>query len=182
MGIGLQCIRCAQITSLRLCQYPRKTISTSACLRVPPVTEVNNDTCVSGKVEKVMQTPPEFVLEASDMETADILKGNIAVYQDFVTEEEENSLFDEVEPHLKRLRYEKDHWDDVRTTSLHSTTLTGGYKVNDGLNFQIRWTNGPDSCLLYPLCVSRRIYTCQIVYLSHKEACPTISIHKSEIE
>ena len=63
-----------------------------------------------------MQTPPEFVLEASDTETADILKGNIAVYQDFVTEEEENSLFDEVEPHLKRLRYEKDHWDDVRTT------------------------------------------------------------------
>ena len=120
MGIGLQCIRCAQITSLRLCQYPRKTISTSACLRVPPVTDVNNDTCVSGKVEKVMQTPPEFVLEASDTETADVLKGNIAVYQDFVTEEEENSLFDEVEPHLKRLRYEKDHWDDVRTT------LTGG--------------------------------------------------------
>ena len=30
-------------------------------------------------------------------------------------------------------------------------------------------------------CVSRRIDTWQIVYLSSKEACPTISIHKSEI-
>ena len=116
MGLGMQCIRCAHIKSLRLCQFPRKMISTSACRRVPPVTEVNNDTCVSEKIEKIMPTPPEYVLEASDTETADILKGNIAVYQDFVTEEEENSLFDEVEPHLKRLRYEKDHWDDVRTS------------------------------------------------------------------
>ena len=33
-----------------------------------------------------------------------------------------------------------------------------------------------------PLCVLRRIYSWQIVYLSSKEACPTISIHKSEIK
>ena len=37
--------------------------------------------------------------------------------------------------------------------------------------------------LYYPLsvCVSRRIDTWQIVYLSHKEPCPTISIHKRYI-
>ena len=35
--------------------------------------------------------------------------------------------------------------------------------------------------LYYPLCVSRRIDTWQIVYLSYKDHCPTISIHKSEI-
>ena len=33
----------------------------------------------------------------------------------------------------------------------------------------------------YPLCVSRRIDTWQIVYLSYKDTCPKISIHKSEI-
>ncbi|KAI0217628.1 hypothetical protein LSAT2_030632 [Lamellibrachia satsuma] len=88
-------------------------ISTSICSRVSAVTQVNSDTCVSGKVEKRMPMPPEDVIDASDPETADILKGNIAVYQDFITEEEEHSLFDEVEPHLKRLRYEKDHWDDA---------------------------------------------------------------------
>ena len=36
--------------------------------------------------------------------------------------------------------------------------------------------------LYYPLCVSRRIDTWQIVYLSNKDPCPKISIHKSEIE
>ena len=31
--------------------------------------------------------------------------------------------------------------------------------------------------LYYPLCVSRRIDTWQIVYLSNKDPCPTISIY-----
>ena len=36
--------------------------------------------------------------------------------------------------------------------------------------------------LYYRLWVSRRIYTWQIVYLSNKDPCPKISIHKSEIK
>ena len=36
--------------------------------------------------------------------------------------------------------------------------------------------------LYCPLCVSRRIDTWQIVYLSNKDPCPKISIHKSEIK
>jgi alkylated DNA repair protein alkB family protein 7 len=35
------------------------------------------------------------------------------VYEDFVTESEEKSLLKEVEPYLKRLRYETSHWDDA---------------------------------------------------------------------
>ena len=35
--------------------------------------------------------------------------------------------------------------------------------------------------LYNPLCVSRRIDTWQIVYLSYKEPCPTLSIHKMYI-
>ena len=35
------------------------------------------------------------------------------VHDDFVTETEEESLMSELEPHLKRHIYEKDHWDDV---------------------------------------------------------------------
>ncbi|KAK6737900.1 hypothetical protein RB195_020164 [Necator americanus] len=31
----------------------------------------------------------------------------------FITEAEENELLREVEPHMKRLRYEKNHWDDA---------------------------------------------------------------------
>ena len=36
--------------------------------------------------------------------------------------------------------------------------------------------------LYYPLCVSRRIDTWQIVYLPNKDPCPKISIRKSEIK
>lgn len=36
------------------------------------------------------------------------------IYENFVTEKEEESFMKEMEPHLKRHVYEKDHWDDVR--------------------------------------------------------------------
>lgn len=41
------------------------------------------------------------------------LINSMTVYQDFLTEEEETSLFQEVDPYMKRLRYEFDHWDDA---------------------------------------------------------------------
>ena len=118
MVLGIQCIRYARIMQIRCCQLTKRTISTSIRNCVPAVTQVNTTTCGSEQDEKRMPTPAEDILEATDTETADILKGNIAVYQNFITEEEEKALFDEVEPHLKRLRYEKDHWDDVRRLRL----------------------------------------------------------------
>ena len=45
--------------------------------------------------------------------------------------------------------------------------------------------NGGHSCLYrlyYPLCVSRRIDTWHIVYLSNKDPCPEILVNKSEIK
>lgn len=38
---------------------------------------------------------------------------DMIVTDDFLTSEEEKFLFEEVEPYMKRLRYEFDHWDDV---------------------------------------------------------------------
>lgn len=38
---------------------------------------------------------------------------DMQVYPGFVTEEEEASLLAELEPYLKRMRYEFDHWDDA---------------------------------------------------------------------
>lgn len=35
------------------------------------------------------------------------------VIPNFITEKEEASLLDEINPHMKRMRYEKSHWDDV---------------------------------------------------------------------
>ena len=52
-------------------------------------------------------------IDASDPETRKDMEEHFRVYENFITEEEEKSLFDEVEPYLKRLRYETSHWDDV---------------------------------------------------------------------
>lgn len=35
------------------------------------------------------------------------------VYEDFISPAEEELLLAEIEPYLKRLRYEFDHWDEV---------------------------------------------------------------------
>ena len=38
---------------------------------------------------------------------------DMRVIEDFLNEEEEKAMHEEVEPHMRRLRYEFDHWDDV---------------------------------------------------------------------
>ncbi|ELU16415.1 hypothetical protein CAPTEDRAFT_163497 [Capitella teleta] len=57
--------------------------------------------------------PCETCITASDRATEEDIRGSFFVYKDFISEEEEQSLFDEVEPYLKRLHYEQDHWDDA---------------------------------------------------------------------
>lgn len=61
------------------------------------------------------------VMEFSDDATKNVLSKDMQVINNFVTEEEEEALFKEVEPHLKRLRYESSHWDDVRRNVLFLT-------------------------------------------------------------
>ena len=63
-------------------------------------------------------------ISCDDKPTKDIILQDMLIYNDFITEEEEKSLFNEVEPYLKRMRYEYNHWDNVsevphrnRTTS-----------------------------------------------------------------
>lgn len=43
---------------------------------------------------------------------------DMKVLPNFITDQEEDSIFKEVEPYLKRLHYESDHWDDVSIKSL----------------------------------------------------------------
>uniref|UniRef100_A0A914XY32 Uncharacterized protein n=1 Tax=Panagrolaimus superbus TaxID=310955 RepID=A0A914XY32_9BILA len=38
---------------------------------------------------------------------------NCTVISDFITENEEAEILKEIEPHMKRLKYEKSHWDDA---------------------------------------------------------------------
>lgn len=57
------------------------------------------------------------LLSASDPETEKLLQNNVEIHEDFLSLEEHESLLAEIEPYLKRLRYEYDHWDDVSTTN-----------------------------------------------------------------
>lgn len=67
-------------------------------------------------------------IDASDRETQTVVQKDMIVQFDFITEGEEQSLFNEVEPYLKRLRYESNHWDDAihsyRETERRSWTQT----------------------------------------------------------
>lgn len=42
------------------------------------------------------------------------VRSNVQVLQNFISEEEEAAFLKELDPGLKRKRYEFDHWDDVR--------------------------------------------------------------------
>lgn len=55
-------------------------------------------------------------MDCSDNDTLAILSKDMIVINDFITEEEEQMIFSEVGPYLKRLKYESSHWDDVRKT------------------------------------------------------------------
>nr|XP_054756277.1 alpha-ketoglutarate-dependent dioxygenase alkB homolog 7, mitochondrial-like [Lytechinus pictus] len=53
------------------------------------------------------------LLECSDERTQGIAEKDFIIIENFVTEEEENSLLREVEKFLKKVRYEYDHWDNA---------------------------------------------------------------------
>lgn len=52
-------------------------------------------------------------VEKSITDWRDALCATMKVYPDFITPEEETFLLEELEPYMKRLRYEIDHWDDA---------------------------------------------------------------------
>ena len=79
-------------------------------------TLVRRDTTVThgGTVgEHSSPAPWNKVICASDAIAQKHVSENMFVYEDFITEDEEKSLVNEVEPYLKRLHYEHDHWDNV---------------------------------------------------------------------
>lgn len=51
--------------------------------------------------------------------TRESIGSSFTVFKDYITEEEEDILMKELEPHLKRLKYEFNHWDDVSQGSVN---------------------------------------------------------------
>lgn len=53
-------------------------------------------------------------LYGTNMDVLSIIARDMTVLEDFISEKEEVSFLEELEPYMKRLRYEFNHWDDVR--------------------------------------------------------------------
>lgn len=80
----------------------------------------NISNVASTKIENAVH-----LIEANDPNTFELLKKTMIVTENFLTESEEQSLLNEIEPYMKRLRYEYDHWDDA----IH------GYRETERLNW-----------------------------------------------
>ncbi|XP_013398088.1 alpha-ketoglutarate-dependent dioxygenase alkB homolog 7, mitochondrial isoform X1 [Lingula anatina] len=52
-------------------------------------------------------------IDASDPETESVIAEDVSIFENFLSEKEELSLLSEVEPRLKMMKYEFDHWDSV---------------------------------------------------------------------
>lgn len=73
---------------------------------------------------------PDSYLTFSDCyndEEKAVIKSDMVVMDDFLHEDEEKSLIEELEPHMKRMRYQFDHWDDA----IHGYRETERLKWNE---------------------------------------------------
>ncbi len=68
---------------------------------------------VSFKASFCQFSTPSYLIEASDAQTREIMQKYMLVKPDFITDSEESTILDEVEPYMRKLRYEFDHWDNA---------------------------------------------------------------------
>ena len=65
------------------------------------------------------------------------------LFENIVSENEEENFMNEMEPHLKRHVYEKDHWDDVSSSNFQLLLVTRSFRQFKALgklkeNFSIK--------------------------------------------
>ena len=71
-----------------------------------------------------LTAPTPSYLYASDSNIEQIMIKDMLIYEDFITKEEEMCILEEVEPYMKRLRYEYAHWDNVSLENSTKNVLT----------------------------------------------------------
>ncbi|XP_051572691.1 alpha-ketoglutarate-dependent dioxygenase alkB homolog 7, mitochondrial isoform X2 [Myxocyprinus asiaticus] len=86
-------------------QAQRKSFHSSSCYRFT-------------SEGSTLRKGPEYIEECkwlcgSSQNILSAVRGQVEVRQNFISEEEENALFKEVEKGLRKKRYEFDHWDDA---------------------------------------------------------------------
>ena len=60
-----------------------------------------------------IQSSSQALVLPSNSKVADDTRQGFLLVEDFITEQEEQDLFNEVQPYLRKLRYEYDHWDNA---------------------------------------------------------------------
>lgn len=77
------------------------------------ITETKSSKAQKSEVEIPgnIEFSPDLHAESSKFQS-DLLK-SMTVYEGFLSEKEESSILNEIEPYLKKMRYEFDHWDDA---------------------------------------------------------------------
>ncbi|CAH0548885.1 unnamed protein product [Brassicogethes aeneus] len=98
---------------------------------------LNNIRCFcQKKLEKPVLNCPNYIQLSEDfnsenVELVDKLVTDMTIYEDFLSDTEEKSILEEIEPYMNKLRYEFDHWDDA----IH------GYRETERLNWNENNTN-----------------------------------------
>ena len=120
-------------------QARQKLVLSNACERYCKVQFPICYSTVSEKTDsKVLDIQHDVSsISCDDKPTKDIILQDMLIYNDFITEEEEKSLFNEVEPYLKRMRYEYNHWDNV----------SEGPHRNRSSNFSLYFMTNTCTCL-----------------------------------
>lgn len=77
------------------------------------------------------------------------LLADMTIIENFVTPEEEAEILKEIEPYLKRMRYERDHWDDA-IQGFRETERKSWYPRNKELINRVLATAFPKSSSTLP--------------------------------
>ncbi|XP_026750781.1 alpha-ketoglutarate-dependent dioxygenase alkB homolog 7, mitochondrial [Galleria mellonella] len=106
--------------------------------------KISNDTVQSKILENITGDPDLIYIHPSwkadeEPELRAAIMNDMQVLPDFVTEAEEASLLAELEPYLKRMRYEFDHWDDA-IQGFRETERSRWSAVNGGVLSRVRAT------------------------------------------
>ena len=99
---------------VRCCRIIKKTLNTTT----HPFIEHNYSRCSRFlALRRQSSTAPSVTVQsyihATDDKALNDIQNSFSIIPDFISEDEETVLYEEVQRYLKKLRYEFDHWDNV---------------------------------------------------------------------
>ncbi|KAB7495774.1 Alpha-ketoglutarate-dependent dioxygenase alkB-like protein 7, mitochondrial, partial [Armadillidium nasatum] len=74
---------------------------------------IHNHHCIRKYENGTLQENFFYIHDGTNEVNVLDVKRSFAVFHNFISEEEETNLTNEIEPHVKRLKYEFNHWDDA---------------------------------------------------------------------